>query len=190
MPKLTAQNRCPLPNCPVDFHEHLELLDEFAAANKRLPRQRRNAADLVADEGHLGQFVRSLTARRRARTADLRLDAQAWDAVLHLRKVTPPFRRSHGDATPLSIEEMVSVVEAYLREYGVLPRLFGIEESVEKKAGQLLNTLRCIDRGSRKKDRRRFTSAQRADIEARLGEDWRGLFAGNSVRKVPRYKSA
>ncbi|MGO1851777.1 hypothetical protein [Agrococcus casei] len=184
-------NFCHELRCTLSVADHIDRMRRFVDEYQRLPRQRPTAPELMPDEWHLGGYLRY--ARQRDRCGNAHgMDPLILGEVRRLAQAVPPrhalsrYRSSRGR----SVEEMIAIVAEFAEREDRLPRLFGIEEPREKLAGQVLNTLRCIDRGTRRSERRVMTDEHRELLRQLVHEDWRGNNAGQPYREVPRYHAA
>lgn len=204
-PNLPAPARpftCNDPHCSLDrgsLTEHLDEIREFVRLFAALPRQR-VAAGIDLFEQHYGFWIRRLLQRGRyyeLNLCDAELDAietladltrlaadlhERGEHVLELARIDPLPNEKRGRGANWAIDQL----ERFVTVHGRLPRLFGVDEPFERRAGQSLNSLRRRLRGTFRDHRvERLSTLQLARLD-RIHPEWRGPNAHAPVRAQVR----
>lgn len=170
-------NHCPNAKrgCIESFETHLLKAQAFAYTRGGLPRQR-VAPGFSPEECHLGQWLRSVIAKRRVQSR-LLTEEQSW--LVHLLMTDHPQQRERGHPTegfeaPASDEERLLAILGYLQTHGKLPRLFRPDGTPEEEiAGNALSEFRTRVRGTRLNGRQDLDERIVATLEY-LCPEWRG----------------
>lgn len=170
-------NHCPdaKRGCTDSFEAHLLKTQAFAYNRGGLPRQR-IASGFSPEECHLGQWLRSVIAKRRVQSR-LLTEEQSW--LVHLLMTDHPQQREPGrpeadvDA-PVSDKDRLLAILGYLQTHGKLPRLFRPDGTREEEiAGNALSEFRTRVRGTRLNGRQDLDEHIVATLEY-LCPEWRG----------------
>ncbi|MBF4459395.1 hypothetical protein [Pseudoclavibacter sp. VKM Ac-2867] len=169
-------NHCPdaKRGCTESFEAHLLKAQGFAYTRGGLPRQR-IAPGFSPEECHLGQWLRSVIAKRRVQSRTL-TEEQSW--LVHMLMTDHPQqweRRESGELdAPDTDEERLLAILGYLQAHIRLPRLFRPDGTREEEiAGNALSEFRTRIRGTRLNGRQDLDERTVAMLEY-LCPEWRG----------------
>lgn len=166
-------NHCPdaKRGCTESFEAHLLKAQAFAYTRGGLPRQR-IAPGFTPEECHLGQWLRSVIAKRRVQSR-LLTEEQSW-LVHQLMTDHPQQHERGGPVAPATDEERLLAILGYLQAHGRLPRLFRPDGTREEEiAGNALSEFRTRVRGTRMSGRQDLDTRIIATLEY-LCPEWRG----------------
>ncbi|MBF4549321.1 hypothetical protein [Pseudoclavibacter sp. VKM Ac-2888] len=158
----------------LSFEAHLLRTQAFAYRHHGLPRQRR-CPSFSPEEQHLGQWLRTVIAKRRTGSSILS-ESQSW--LVHELMTAHPQRwervRPPGCEGPTTDDGRLLVILGFVAQHGRLPRLFAdAPDWSEQIAGDALAGLRTRARGSRLRGEAPVPTQIIATLDY-LCPEWRG----------------